>query len=1503
MWAGRTPLLRAGGAGPAGPRHVPRAVAGVKCEYFMSARQPPSRSTRWARLAVGAATLAAACLARADWQAVGTAGFSAGTAFYTSLAIHNGEPYVAYSDGGSASKATVMRYTGGSWQTVGSAGFSAGAISYTALAISSTGEPYVAFRDAANGNEATVMACSGGTWQIVGAAAFSDGAVTYTCLALYNDEPYVAYSDAANGSRVTVMRYTGGAWQLVGSAGFSAGAATYLTLAINSVGEPHVAYVDAGTANRSTVMKYTGGSWQNVGAAGFSPAAVTYTALTLDGNDTPYVSFQDGSHGNKATCMKYSAGSWSYVGSFAFSTGIAILTAVGCDAAGKPYVIYGDQSNGTKATVMRYAGGTWSLVGTGGFSTGQVDVTSIRVLDGDPYVAFADSGQAWKCVVMKYVGVQAPTLQANNVTCTSAATNQLALSWTRGDGSRCAVFMKQGDTGTPAPVNTITYTANAAFGSGTQIGTSGWYCVYDGTGTSVTVTGLAAITEYRAMVCEYNGTAGDEHYYAATAAGNPLNQYTVPAAPAAQAATGTTASGFSANWSASAGATGYRLDVATDSGFTSYVAGYQNLDVGNVTTYVVSGLSPNTAYHYRVRAYNTGGSSADSGTIDVTTLKTLATVTTTAVTNVTHAAADSGGNVTADGGDAVTARGVCWNTTGTPTTADDKTTDGVGTGSYTSSLTGLAPSTTYYVRAYATNGQGTAYGDERSFETLATTPTLTTTAITNITVTTADSGGEVTNDGGTAVTARGVCWNTTGTPTTADSKTTDGAGAGSYASSLTGLAPGVTYYVRAYATNAEGTAYGNERNFTTLKTLATVTTTAVTNVTHAAADSGGNVTADGGDAVTARGVCWNTAGAPTTADDKTTNGSGTGSFTSSLTGLSPATIYYVRAYATNGQGTAYGDERSFTTDATTPTLTTTAVTNIAITTADSGGDITADGGAAVTARGVCWNTTGTPTTANSKTTDGGGSGSYTSNLTGLLPGTTYYVRAYATNNKGTAYGQQLSLTTLTTTPTVTTAAVAGVTTTAAQSGGNVTSDGGAAVAARGVCWNTVGTPTTADAKTSNGTGKGNFTSNLTGLTPATTYYVRAYATNAQGTAYGGELSFTTPAVVVPTVTTSAVANVTTRTADCGGEVTADGGAAVTARGVCWNTAGSPTNADDSAVGGTGTGSFTCDVSGLAPGTTYFMRAYATNSAGTAYGDEVSFTTVALTVPTVTTAAVSSVTTTTARAGGRITTNGGSVVTARGVCWNTAGDPTVADETLDSGAGSGRFSCDLARLSPATTYYIRAYATNAIGTAYGTTVMFTTAAEPDDANEPAPVLEVQVVSATDASDALTGDDVQFVVAVSNAGVGRATAVAVTITYPASAELLSISAGGIDAEIADEGAGFVTVLIGELPPDGSVELDLTFRALAAGALVVSATVSAAEVPAVVAGESAEVAVEDEYYVVVTTHPLLGICGPIGLTPLLVLGALYGVRRAGWCSRKQGRRHLARHGGARTRRHERS
>ncbi len=313
-----------------------------------------------------------------------------------------------------------------------------------------------------------------------------------------------------------------------------------------------------------------------------------------------------------------------------------------------------------------------------------------------------------------------------------------------------------------------------------------------------------------------------------------------------------------------------------------------------------------------------------------------------------------------------------------------------------------------------------------------------------------------------------------------------------------------------------------------------LTTDTVTAITQTTAQSGGTITSDGGDTITARGVCWSTAQSPSIADSLTSDSIGIGSFTSSITGLTDSTTYFVRAYAINRTDTAYGNERTFTTLAgvALPILTTDPVTDITQTTATCGGVITSGKGTlVVTERGVCWSTSPNPTTANNKTIDGTGIGTFVSNMTGLSANTTYYVRAYATNSVGTGYGNAQTFSTLAilTLPILTTDPLTNITQTTAISGGNITSDGGSPVTIRGVCWSTASGPTISDPHTTDGTGTGIFISEVTNLLPNTFYYVRAYATNSIGTAYGNQETCTTvadgnPCPGTPTVTYGQVYN-------------------------------------------------------------------------------------------------------------------------------------------------------------------------------------------------------------------------------------------------------------------------------------------------------------------------------------------------------------------------------------------
>lgn len=427
----------------------------------------------------------------------------------------------------------------------------------------------------------------------------------------------------------------------------------------------------------------------------------------------------------------------------------------------------------------------------------------------------------------------------------------------------------------------------------------------------------------------------------------------------------------------------------------------------------VDELQDNTTYYIRYSVLNRYSSMM---TKEVNSVKTLVPSTPdiqiVSVMDVLDKSANVLLNLKFDGGAFVTELGVCYGTSNNPSVENGKTIE-AKENQTTISLTSLQENTTYYVRAYAKNKVGIAYSESVTFTTL-TMPKVQTNDISNIQLTSATLNATLLSNGNDSTVTKGFCWSENSNPTITSLHIEVQNTTASFNYQLSNLKDETKYYVRAYAKNKLGVVYGAEKTFTTLSaTKPIVSTTTVSSITYTSAKTGGNVTLDGGATVTDRGICYSTSSNPTISNSKMSSGSGTGSFSTNLAGLSDGTTYYIRAYATNKKGTSYGEQRSFTTNAYgKPTVTTSSATNISYTSASVGGNVTFDGGATVTERGVCYATYSSPTTSNSRVKSGGGTGSFTANLTSLSDGTTYYVRAYAINSEGTTYGSQVTFTTL-----------------------------------------------------------------------------------------------------------------------------------------------------------------------------------------------------------------------------------------------------------------------------------------------------------------------------------------------------------------------------------------------------------------------------------------------------------------------------------------------------------
>lgn len=273
--------------------------------------------------------------------------------------------------------------------------------------------------------------------------------------------------------------------------------------------------------------------------------------------------------------------------------------------------------------------------------------------------------------------------------------------------------------------------------------------------------------------------------------------------------------------------------------------------------------------------------------------------------------------------------------------------------------------------------------------------------------------------------------------------------------------------------------------------------------------------------------------------------------------------------------------------------------------------------------------------------------------------------------------------------------------------GRVIADNGTPVTERGICWSKSDNPTLEDSKRVEGEGTGSFESIITGISLETEYHVRAFAINQAGTAYGNSIVFTLYPDL-PAVKTEGYTPIDPYTVKIFGNVVSDNGAPVIERGVVYGQSENPTTSNNKVIEGEGTGLFECFITDLIPLTKYYARAYATNESGTAYGVDVIFITyMPLAFSEVETNAVNPTGPTSATVTANVITDNGTPVTERGVVWNVIGNPTMNDNKVVQGAGTGMYSCEITGLYPNTKYHVRAYAINQAGTSYGSDLLVQT----------------------------------------------------------------------------------------------------------------------------------------------------------------------------------------------------
>jgi uncharacterized protein (TIGR02145 family) len=490
-------------------------------------------------------------------------------------------------------------------------------------------------------------------------------------------------------------------------------------------------------------------------------------------------------------------------------------------------------------------------------------------------------------------------------------------------------------------------------------------------------------------------------------------------------------------------------------------------------------------------------------------------------------------------------------------------------------------------------------------------PTVSTSAITGISTTTAVSGGNITDDGGAAIISRGVCWNTSDKPTTENSKTIESGESGFFTSNIAQLLPNTTYYVRAYVTNSVGTGYGNSVSFKTLGGKPSASISEALNIQLTSVTLNGSVNPN----LLSTTVTFEYGGATNygsyvTALQSPLTGGSIVNVTADLTELNPGTTYHFRIKAENSLGITYSSDMACITLGQTPTATTENATDIQPYSAILNGSVNPN--LLLTTVAFEYGETsnyGSTIAALQSPLTGDSNGNVTAALTGLTPGTAYHFRVKAINELGTTNGDDLTFTTLGSVPTSTTQSATNIQVNLATINGSVNPNYLPSTVEYE--WGTTtsyGNSITPAQSPLTGSETVEISADLSGLTPGTVYHFRIKATNELGTTNGDDMTFTTLGHV-PTATTLDPIDIQMTTVTINGLVNPN--YLPTTVTFEWGTTtsyGSTITPVQSPLTGSTSTSVNTDLTGLIQGTTYHFRIKATNELGTTNSYDITFTT-------------------------------------------------------------------------------------------------------------------------------------------------------------------------------------------------------------------------------------------------------------------------------------------------------
>lgn len=481
-----------------------------------------------------------------------------------------------------------------------------------------------------------------------------------------------------------------------------------------------------------------------------------------------------------------------------------------------------------------------------------------------------------------------------------------------------------------------------------------------------------------------------------------------------------------------------------------------------------------------------------------------------------------------------------------------------------------------------------------------------------VTATSITISGKIVQENGAPVTARGFQWKKAEEDAYPQDNTIEaGEGKGDFSITITALKNATDYHIRAYAVNREGTGYGEVKSFQTIPGLGNVETLDVQQIKSESAVAIGKILLSGEGEILCRGFYYSEAPFHLTAipKDSVISTMETDSFSCVLNGLKPETHYYVQSFVTNRFGTFTGEQKVFDTKASFERVETLEPQPIDIQSALAVGKVVTSGEGVILRKGFYYAeapftlaTAAKDSVVSTMETD-----SFTCKLTGLKPGTTYYVRAFITNRFGTLAGEQKEFTTSDGKATFGKGQSVNASYEAIAVTATIESDGGYAVTERGFCYSESNEyPTVADTKIICENGTVYFTALLTGLQSDTKYHIRAYAVNRYGTAYG-EVHTKSLLSKCPTVKLLSHESPKAGVIAVGGQVIDKGASDIEEAGICWSSSHpDPVRGTDNVMRlnqqELGLRTFQLNITEIYGDSTYYVRVFAQNSAGIAYSE-------------------------------------------------------------------------------------------------------------------------------------------------------------------------------------------------------------------------------------------------------------------------------------------------------------